>query len=128
MNWIVIDNLPFWIVEFQRFCQFMKSVSPMVWIPIKRIIINLVIREYQQAIPHIKALLQTSKELIHLTFDGWTSRQNDSYLGINAYFVDRDWKQHTVLLGLQPLQRTHTGANIADEMAVVLKFFEVENR
>jgi hypothetical protein len=76
----------------------------------------------------MKALLQTAKGLIHLTFDSWTSRQNDPYLGINACFVDRDWKQQTVLLGLQPLQGTHTGASIADEVAVVLKFFEVENR
>jgi hypothetical protein len=35
-------------------------------------------------------LLQTAKKLIHLTFDCWTSRQNDPYLGINAYFLDRD--------------------------------------
>jgi hypothetical protein len=61
--------------------------------------------------------------LIHLTFDCWTSRQNDPYLGINAYFLDRDWKQHTLLLGLQPLQKAHTGANIAEEVAAVLKFF-----
>jgi hypothetical protein len=128
MDWIVMDNLPFWVVESERFCRLVKSVNPMAWIPIRRTIINLVTREYQQATPHIKALLQTAKGLIHLTFDGWTSRQNDPYLGINAYFVDRDWKQHTVLLGLQTLQGTHTGANIAEEVTVVLKFFEVENR
>jgi uncharacterized protein involved in high-affinity Fe2+ transport len=100
----------------------------MAWIPTGHTKINMVTREYQQAIPHIKAFLQTSKGLIHLTFDGWTSRQNDPYLGINAYFMDRDWKQHTMLLGLQPLQGTHTGANIADEVTAVLKVFKVENR
>jgi hypothetical protein len=49
-------------------------------------------------------------------------------LGINAYFLDRDWKQHTLLLRLQPLQGAHIGANIAEEVAAVLKFFEIENR
>jgi hypothetical protein len=81
-----MDNLPFWVVESERFCRFVKSVNPMTWIPIRRIIINLVTKEYQQAISHIKAL-QTAKGLIHLTFDSWTSHQNDPYLGINDLTV-----------------------------------------
>ncbi|KAM4065570.1 ribonuclease H-like protein [Hirsutella rhossiliensis] len=31
--------------------------------------------------------------MIHFTFDGWTSRQNTSFLGINAHFIDQDWNQ-----------------------------------
>jgi hypothetical protein len=56
MDWIVMNNLPFWVVESERFCRFVKSVNPMAWIPTRHTIINLVTREYQQAIPHIKAL------------------------------------------------------------------------
>jgi hypothetical protein len=121
-----MDNLPFWVVKSERFRRFVKSVNPVAWVPARKTIRSLVIKKYQQIIPHIKAFLQTAKRLIHLIFNCWTFRQNDPYLGINAYFLDRDWKQHTLLLGLQPLQEAHTGANIAEEVAAVLKFFEVE--
>jgi hypothetical protein len=48
--------------------------------PSRNTIDNLIKREYQYAIPHVKNLLGSAKGLIHLTFDGWTSRQNDPYL------------------------------------------------
>jgi hypothetical protein len=64
-----------------------------------------------------------------LTFDVWTFRQNDAYLGIHAYFVDTDWNPRTTLLGLQPFHgKQHNGSEIADMVAYVLKFFEVEKR
>jgi hypothetical protein len=95
----------------------------------RQTIINLVIKEYQYAIPQVKALLNTTKGLIHLIFNIWTSRQNESYLGIHAYFVDKNWNPHTVLLKLQLFhEKQHNGSNIGNVMAYVLKFFEIENR
>jgi hypothetical protein len=64
-----------------------------------------------------------------LIFDIWISRQNESYLGIHAYFVDKNWNPHIVLLGLQLFhEKQHNGSNIGDMVAYVLKFFEVEDR
>jgi hypothetical protein len=65
--------------------------------------------------------------LIHFTFNGWTSRQNDFFLGINAYFLNEDWNQRTVFLGLPALLYRHTGAAIAEEMAGVAEFFGVKD-
>jgi hypothetical protein len=50
-------------------------------------------------------------------------------LGIHAYFVDKDWNPSVVLLGLQPFQgKQHIGSEIADMVAYVLKFFEIDDR
>jgi hypothetical protein len=124
-----MNNLPFQVVTSERFCRYLKSVNPMVEVPTRQIVVNLVIRKYQYAIPQVKALLNTAKGLIHLIFDIWTFRQNESYLGIHAYFVDKNWNPHIVLLGLQPFhEKQHNGSNIGDVVAYVLKFFEIEDR
>jgi hypothetical protein len=128
MDWIVGDNLPFSVVESERFRHFIHSLN-LVWLtPSRPIIANLIKKEYQYAVIHVKNLLRTAKGLIHLTFDGWTSRRNDSYLGINAYFVDNNWNRRSVLLVVQPFQNSHTRSHIADLVAKVLKFFKVEDR
>jgi hypothetical protein len=88
--------------------------------------VNLVTIKYQRAIPSVRQVLQTAREMVHFTFDVWTSRQNISYLGIHAHWVDQDWKQRTVLLGLPQLQNRHTGTQIAEEMKVAMKFFGVK--
>jgi predicted component of type VI protein secretion system len=63
--------------------------------------------------------------MVHFTFDGWTSRQNASFLGINAHFIDRDWKQWRMLLALPALKRRHTGEALADEVADTIYMFEL---
>ncbi|KJZ69052.1 hypothetical protein HIM_11563 [Hirsutella minnesotensis 3608] len=66
--------------------------------------------------------------MIHFTFDGWTSRQNTSFLGINAHFIDQDWKQWRILLGLPALRKRHTGAALADEVADTICAFGLQDR
>jgi hypothetical protein len=70
----------------------------------------------------------TACDTVHFSFDGWTSRQNDSFLGVNAHFLDKNWVHQTVFLGLLPLMHHHTGNAIADEMASILQEFGVKDR
>jgi hypothetical protein len=55
--------------------------------------------------------------MVHFTFESWTSRQNTSFLGINAHSIDRDWKKWRILLALPALRKCHTGEALADEVA-----------
>lgn len=50
-----------------------------------------------------------------------------SFLGINAQFVDSDFAQHRILLGLRPLSGRHTGACLADEVADTLAFWQIDS-
>jgi hypothetical protein len=73
-------------------------------------------------------MLQLAQGLMHFIFNGWTSRQNVSFLGINAHFLDEKWVFRTIFLDLPPLLYRHTGNAMADEMAAVLQFFSIEDR
>jgi hypothetical protein len=98
LYWILIDGLLFSVVSSERFWSFVELINPTCWIPSRQRITPLIEKEYRYAVLQVKHLLHSAKRLIHLTFDGWTSRQNVSYLGINAHFMDGNWKQHRVMI------------------------------
>jgi hypothetical protein len=50
MDWIVINNLPFRVVESEEFRRFVTSINPACWIPSRKVITNLIKNEYQYAI------------------------------------------------------------------------------
>jgi hypothetical protein len=123
LNWIVASNLPFNVMNSMEFRRWATYRNPSAMPATKQTITNRLKAKYQRAIPYIKRVLQSAKKLIHFTFNSWTSRQNDSFLEMNAYFLDEDWNQRTVFLGLPALLYRHTGATMAKEMAEVAEFF-----
>jgi hypothetical protein len=78
--------------------------------------------EYRRAVPYVKHMLKSARELIHFTFDGWTSRQNASFMGMNAHFLNHNWAHRTVFLGLPALLYRRTGIAMADEVAKLQSF------
>lgn len=66
--------------------------------------------------------------MIHITFDGWTSRRYTSFIGIHAHFIDVNFRRWTLLLSLPALFRRYKGDDIADEVLAILRFFEIESR
>jgi hypothetical protein len=128
MDWIMTDNLPFRLVDLVAFRRWAIYRNPGGSLPTRNMIASLLKNEYRRAIPHMKHMLQSSRGLMHFTFDGWTSRQNVSFWGMNAHFLDQDWVFRTIFLGLPPLRNHHNGNAMADEMAAVLQFFGVEDR
>ncbi|KAM3547718.1 hypothetical protein MY1884_009465 [Beauveria asiatica] len=97
-------------------------------IPSDRSLVTLLTNEYDRALGPVRALLRRARSMIHFTFDGWTSRQNASFLGVNAHFIDRDWKQWTMILALPALRARHTGAVLADEVADTIGAFGIQDK
>ncbi len=131
LDWITYHNHPFSIINSERFRRLLQYNNP--WLELKQIpcantLVNLLQVEYNNALGPVTELLQSAKHKIHFIFDGWTSKWNRSFLGINAYFVDRDWKQWKVLLGLPPITRRHTGKDIADEVAEILAHYSIMDK
>ncbi|RKK07426.1 hypothetical protein BFJ65_g14878 [Fusarium oxysporum f. sp. cepae] len=131
LDWLTYHNLPFNLVNSERFRRLLLYNNPSLQeeqIPSDRTLVNLLTNEYNRARGPVHVLLQKARSMIHFTFDGWTSRQNASFLGINAHFVDRDWKQWRILLALPALRNRHTGAALADEVADTICAFGLQDR
>jgi hypothetical protein len=131
LDWLTYHNLPFNLVNSERFKRLLLYNNPSLQeeqIPTSKTLINLLINEYKRAIGPLHEQLQRARSMIHFTFDGWTSRQNTSFLGINAHFIDRDWKQWRILLALPALRKRHTGEALADEVADTVCEFGLQER
>lgn len=128
LDWIVHDNHSFRMVQSQRFRRVCWSLNPSAQIPSHQTLANLLVKEYHKAVVPVRQLLRTARGMIHLTFDGWTSRQNTCFIGVHAYFVDQDWKQWKVMLGMPPLIKRHTGEDLAQEVSAIIEYFEIGDR
>ncbi len=131
LDWLTYHNLPFNLVNSERFRRFLLYNNPFLQagqIPSDRSLVTLLTHEYDRALGPVRALLRRARSMVHFTFDGWTSRQNASFLGINAHFIDCDWKQWRILLALPALQARHTGAVLADEVADTISAFGIQDK
>ncbi|KJK73923.1 hypothetical protein H634G_10784 [Metarhizium anisopliae BRIP 53293] len=130
LDWITYYNLPFEIVNTERFQRILLYGNPLLdktHIPSAKTLFRMLESEYRGAIGPVTEVLRNARSQIHFSFDGWTSKSYVSFLGINAQFVDSDFAQHRILLGLRPLSGRHTGACLADEVADTLAFWQIDD-
>ncbi|OBS16919.1 hypothetical protein FPOA_12515 [Fusarium poae] len=62
---------------------------------------------------------------VHITFDGWTSRNRHPLFGIVAFFLDHEFRPQKIVLGLPNLTDRHTGENIAEGVQNILEAFDL---
>ncbi len=92
LHWLTIHNLPFHVINTDEFRRILKYNNPFLEtydILTSTTLCKLLEAEYDSALNPVKRLLQTARNKIHFRFDGWTSRRNRSFLGIHAYFIDK---------------------------------------
>ena len=131
LDWLTYHNLPFNLVNSKRFRRLLLYNNPSLQegqIPSDKTLVSLLTNEYNRALVPVHRILQKARSIVHFTFDGWTSRQNASFLGINAHFIDRDWKQWRILLALPALRKRYTGEALADEVTDTMFAFGLQDR
>ena len=63
---------------------------------------------------------------ISLSCDGWSSRNKQSYLAINSYFIDQKWDYHEVLLGFPYVEGRHNGERLGHILYEEIKYHKLE--
>ena len=130
LDWITYHNLPFNIVNTERFQRILLYGNPILdatHIPSAKTLLRMLESEYRGAVGPVTEVLRSARSQIHFSFDGWTSKSYTSFLGINAQFIDNHFIQHRILLGLRPLSGRHNGASLADEVADTLAFWQIND-
>jgi hypothetical protein len=109
---IIIDELPFNIVEHKGFRAFCKDMQPL-FKPISRHTIRkecIEIFSYEKA--KLMKMFSESNMRICLTTDMWTSIQQLGYMCLTAHYIDNDWKMQKQIINFFPLPSPHTGKAI----------------
>lgn len=112
---IVKEYHPFSIVEDKEFRNLINMLSPSYIIPSRKTVSNSLLPQmYEVVVQNVKLQLQ-NVSAVCLTTDGWTSRNNQSFVAVTAHFIDprKEIDLSTVLLGCTSFPLKHTAKNLA---------------
>lgn len=88
---------------------------------------NLMSRVHEELTVEVKKKVQAVSAL-SLSTDGWTSRNNESYIAIVAHFIDEDTKLQSALLGCINYNERHTSQNLCDFMKSVMAEWQISHK
>lgn len=122
---VVKDMQPFSIVEDEGFRDYSKILNPRYALPSRRTLTRSMIPElYRVECARLSLQLEKAHS-VAITTDSWTSRNNQSYLGVTAHFIDVDWKLHSAVLETAHMPTSHTSANLAAELKRIFQKWNI---
>ncbi|KAG6730214.1 hypothetical protein I3842_01G069000 [Carya illinoinensis] len=89
---VIIDELPFRIVEGQGFKKMVRLLEPQFKVPCRVTVVRDGMKLFASEKTKLKKLLKNGGMRISLTIDSWTSIQNLNYMCLTTHFLDSDWK------------------------------------
>ena len=109
---IIIDELPFRIVEREGFRSLMKVVQPRFKVPSRSTITRTCIDIFMSEKLKLKEFIKKHANRVCLTTDSWTSLQNINYMSLTVHFIDDNWTLYKRILNFSPIT-SHKGEAIA---------------
>jgi len=76
----------------------------------------------------IKETTINSIQYIHLTFDLWSSKAHDSYLGITAHYIDKNFEIYSLVLDIGEISYPHTAVEISHHVSKVFNDWNLEEK
>jgi hypothetical protein len=125
MKWIITDDQAFNIVENEFFQIMIKRLRPEV----KFISADTVTNDLSKLFKHeqilIQRKLQNTPSKISFTFDGWTSTNQMSFLGVTAHWISENWDLKQITLDFHHLEGPHSGENLSKALINILKNYGI---
>lgn len=128
LKWIVRDNGAFRRLEDPDLKDILFYLKPELdhrgYLPSHQTVQRSIEIGFQNALPSVQRLLDSSISKIHLSFDIWTSRKMKTFCGIHAHFCTS--KGYTTLLLALPRQAGHhTGVKVAETIIKTMSTFGI---
>ncbi|KAM1841521.1 hypothetical protein ACFX13_016332 [Malus domestica] len=123
IEFIVLEEVPFSIVESEGFRRMMCKVQPRLHVPSRRTMLRGLFNMYDSMKNQLKKEIHNHR--VSLTTDTWTSVQNLNYMVLTAHFVDDDWNMHKRILNFC-LIPSHEGKEIGKMIEQCLDEWGIE--
>ncbi|CBJ33910.1 conserved unknown protein [Ectocarpus siliculosus] len=85
-------------------------------------------RELLSRMRAVKTALMLDAEFVAITTDGWTSRNNESYMSLTVAYIDYEWKLHHLSLDCAKHTGTTTGEDLAALVAGMIERHDLTGR
>jgi hypothetical protein len=128
VQWIVINQHPFTIVQEAAFVEFIQTLTPNAKIPTANVIKNNIMDFYLVEQEKIQEILQDTKGRISFTTDIWTSVSMKAFMVITAHYIDKEWKLQNIVIDFIQIWGTHTGENIKEIFVSSLEKFMIKTK
>ncbi|CAB4410663.1 unnamed protein product [Rhizophagus irregularis] len=126
-NWIILEDLPFTIVE-GWLKWILKKVTGGFHLVSADTIRRDIIQYHIDIRITIQKILKKTLGKLSLSLDIWTSTVVKSYMGITVHFIDNSWHLQQITLDFIELEGSHTGKNIAEELITVLNLYDISKK
>lgn len=124
-RWMYESHRPFAIIDDLPFQEMLRMLFAKVWIP-SAMTTSCNIRDiFKVAKQHVVVMIQRYPGHIHIGFDGWTSPNTFSFLGLVIYYLDSKSNLVSHILDFIKLNREHRGQYIAEELNHCLEEFGI---
>ncbi|WCJ28874.1 Zinc finger BED domain-containing protein RICESLEEPER 2 [Euphorbia peplus] len=120
---IIIDELPFSIVEYEGFIDYSYALQPRFIIPSHTTVARDCLKLFADEKEKLKRLLTGQR--VCLTTDTWTSIQNLNYLCLTAHWIDSNWKLHKKILSFCPVAN-HKGLTLGKTIESCLLDWDID--
>lgn len=129
IEWIVDSNGSFRQAEHPRLRRIFEYLNPSVEQTQAHIghdiVRKRIIQIYESNKTYIIKVLKEVPGQIHVSFDGWRSRNRHALYGIICFYADSNGYPSKLVLGLPELGARHTGGNIAAQILEILESYEI---
>ena len=119
LSWILVKGVPFnamddsFFLEYHDICYWTRPPSR------RRLSGRLLDTLYEIVMEEIRKDLQFA-EFFSLTADGWTSKAQESFIGLTIHFLTENVELRSFCLSVIPLTASHTWLSVAHAIAVRL--------
>ncbi|XP_076918102.1 zinc finger BED domain-containing protein DAYSLEEPER-like [Bidens hawaiensis] len=100
---IIVNELPFSVVEEGEFADRMEAVFPGFHMPSSETISRVCVQYFMDEKLKLKSFIKSTNQSVCLSLDTWMSKQSVNYLCITAHFIDNDWNLHKRIIGFSPI-------------------------
>ena len=128
VKFIVGTRQPLSIVENNYFKNYSNALNSQFSIPCINTVKNLIDLSYNYMKRQLKDTIINSIDYIHLTFDLWSSKAHDSYLGITAHWINKEFEICNMVLNVGEIPYPHTGVEISLHVSKVLDDWNLEDK
>ncbi|KAJ3454092.1 hypothetical protein MRS44_017986 [Fusarium solani] len=129
VEWIVESNLSFREPENKRLRAIFEYLNPFVASADAHVghdtVRKRAVAEFEKHKGKVIEVLRNAAGLIHISFDGWRSRNRHALHGVACFFRNEDGKARKLILGVPELTVRHFGANIGHEIIEILESYEI---
>ena len=114
MKWLVANALPFTSVEPVEFREMIGFANKSIEVVSADTVKRYAIDTFNKCKNVLIEVLKDAFGRPSVTLDGWTSKNNKSFLGVTIHFIDKNTKLRSYFLAMQPLVGVHTAVKLAE--------------